>query len=78
MAVHSSNFPWKTPWTEEPGGLQSIESQRVGHNWVTKKQQQQNVHLLNCKYWNSDSKFFQLLSFLILEMSIKKDTTFKK
>ena len=31
-AVHSSILAWKTPWTEEPGGLQSMESQRVGHN----------------------------------------------
>ena len=35
MATHSSIFAWKIPWTEEPGGLQSIGSQRVGHNWVT-------------------------------------------
>ena len=26
---------WRIPWTEEPGGLQSMELQRVGHNWVT-------------------------------------------
>ena len=32
MAVHSSILAWKIPWTEEPGGLQSIGSQRVGHN----------------------------------------------
>ena len=31
MATHSSILPWKIPWTEELGGLQSIESQRVGH-----------------------------------------------
>ena len=29
---------WKTPWTEEPGGLQSKGSQRVGHDLVTKQQ----------------------------------------
>ena len=29
MAVHSSTLAWRIPWTEEPGGLQSIESQRV-------------------------------------------------
>ena len=29
-ATHSSNFAWKIPWTEEPGGLQSMGSQRVG------------------------------------------------
>ena len=33
MARHSSILAWRIPWTEEPGGLQSIGSQRVGHNW---------------------------------------------
>ena len=32
MATHSSTLAWKIPWTEEPGGLQSMGSQRVGHN----------------------------------------------
>ena len=32
MAAHSSILAWRIPWTEEPGGLQSIESQRVRHN----------------------------------------------
>ena len=32
MAPHSSTLAWKTPWTEEPGGLQSMGSQRVGHD----------------------------------------------
>ena len=32
MAAHSSVLAWKIPWTEEPGGLQSIGSQRVRHN----------------------------------------------
>ena len=34
MVTHSSILAWKTPWTEEPGGLQSIGLQRVKHNWV--------------------------------------------
>ena len=33
MATHSSIFAWKIPWTEEPGGIQSMGLQRVGHNW---------------------------------------------
>ena len=33
--THSSALAWKIPWTEEPGRLQSMGSQRVGHNWVT-------------------------------------------
>ena len=32
MATHSSILAWKIPWTEEPGGLQSTGSQRVGHD----------------------------------------------
>ena len=35
MATHSSILAWKIPWTEEPGGLQSMGSQRAGHNWAT-------------------------------------------
>ena len=32
MATHSSTLAWKIPWTEEPGRLQSMGSQRVGHD----------------------------------------------
>ena len=39
MATHSSMLAWKIPWTEEPGGLYSMELQRVRHNWMT------NTHL---------------------------------
>ena len=35
MATHSSILDWKISWTEEPGGLQSMGSQRIGHDWVT-------------------------------------------
>ena len=36
MATHSSILAWEIPWTEEPDGLQSMESQRVEHNLATK------------------------------------------
>ena len=39
MATHSSILAWKIPWKEEPGGLQSMESQRIGHNLAAKQQQ---------------------------------------
>ena len=32
MAIHSSTIAWKSPWTEEPGRLQLMGSQRVGHD----------------------------------------------
>ena len=35
MATHSSILAWRIPWTEEPGGLQSMGSQRVVHDWMT-------------------------------------------
>ena len=35
MATHSSTLAWKIPWTEGPGGLQSMGSWRVGHDWAT-------------------------------------------
>ena len=44
MATHFSILAWRIPWTEEPGRLQSIGSQRVGHNWAT------NTYLLTKAY----------------------------
>ena len=34
MATHSSILAWEIPWTEEPGGLQSMVLQRVRHDWA--------------------------------------------
>ena len=36
IATHSSTLAWEIPWTEEPGGLQSVGSQSAGHNRVPK------------------------------------------
>ena len=38
MATHSSILAWEIPWTEEPGGLQSMGSQRIRHDWATHSQ----------------------------------------
>ena len=38
-ATLSSILAWEIPWTEEPGGIQSMGSQRVGHNLATEQQQ---------------------------------------
>ena len=37
MATYSRILTWRIPWTEEPGGLRSTRSKRVGHNWVTNR-----------------------------------------
>ena len=43
VATHSSILAWRIPWTEVPGRLQSMGSQRVGHDLATKQQQQQQI-----------------------------------
>ena len=52
MATHSSVLAWRIPWTEEPGGLQSIGSHTVRHNWgdlaCTHKLSKNNVQKLTC------------------------------
>ena len=42
MAPHSSILAWEIPWTEKPGGLQSMGLQRVGHSWATEQAQTSN------------------------------------
>ena len=45
LATHSNILAWETPRTDEPGRLQSMGLQRVGHSLVTKQQEQQiNIH----------------------------------
>ena len=39
IAIYPSILAWKTPWTEEPGGLQTVALQKAGHDWTTKQQQ---------------------------------------
>ena len=39
MATHSNILVWEVPWTEEPGELQSMGSQRIRHDLVAKQQQ---------------------------------------
>ena len=56
MATHSRILAWRIPWTEEPGGLQSMGSQRVQHNLAD------STHTLVCSSWPSlcGSSFFSL------------------
>ena len=57
MANHSSILAWKIPWTEEPGGLQSMGSWRVGHDLETEHQGLQRIFWaipceLSYRYWS--------------------------
>ena len=47
MATHASTPAWKIPWMEEPGRLQSMGSQRVGHNVVTKEEVEDGFILID-------------------------------
>ena len=52
MATHSSTLAWKIPWTEEPGRLHSMGSQRFQHDWVTK------LNWTDMKVWSQRDWFF--------------------
>ena len=57
MATYSSIHAWRIPWTEEPGGLQAMESQRAGHNWATNAHTHTHIcvcleNLLEDTKWN--------------------------
>ena len=56
MATHFSILAWRSPWTEEPGGLQSMELQRVGHIWglSTKRTRARRLEItVRCRFWFS-------------------------
>ena len=56
MATHSSILAWKIPWAEEPGGLQSIGSQRVRHDWA---------HTNTSPFWSNTWSLNQIVFLLI-------------
>ena len=47
-ATHSSILAWDIPWTEEPGGLESTGSQKLGNNFVAKEQQLNVLNHAKC------------------------------
>ena len=59
MTIDSSTLAWKIPWMEEPGRLQSIKSQRIGHDWATSLYYLYPCNSARCKMgiqcwpWNS-------------------------
>ena len=55
MATHSSILAWKIPWTEEPGGLQYIASQRVRCDWEI------NINLFS--WWRKYKKIFEYFKY---------------
>ena len=56
MAAHSSTLAWEIPWTEEPGGLQSMGSQRVGHDLATRQRRRILIYTYNIRGGNKLEK----------------------
>ena len=72
MATHSSILAWKIPWTEEPGGLQSMGSYRVGHDLETEHPYMHMRHL-------SQSSLLCFASlFLPMEVQLLQHHLFKR
>ena len=59
MAPHSSTLAWEIPWMEEPGGLRSMGSLRVGHDWVT------SLSLLTFMLWKGKWPHSSVLAWII-------------
>ena len=71
MATHSSTLAWKIPWTEEPGRLQSMGSQRVGHDWATSVfSKGTNTDTLSSNLLREN--FFRLKNITILQLKIRQ------
>ena len=70
MATHSSTLAWEIPWSEDPGGLQSVVSQRVGHNLATKQQQQLQFNIFNIS--SGVSNFFPCPGSCVVDSAKKR------
>ena len=65
-ATHSSVLAWEISWTEEPGGLQSMESQRVGHDWA----HMEVLPLLHLSFFPSPSISLYFSLYFILSVTL--------
>ena len=70
MVTHSSILVWRVPWTEEPGGIQSMELQRAGHDWVT------NIYIISLPFSLSGLKLFynSITKLKSLLMKVKEES----
>ena len=71
MSTHSSILAWRIPWTEEPGGLQSMGWQGVTHDWVT------NTHTWVPYLYKTFPVMVQIMIFFHL-MPVQKGNTFTR
>ena len=69
MATHSSILAWRIPWTDEPGGLQSIELQRVRHNRSNLAHVLIEVYKVTLNVLSINPSFLLQLLFILLILS---------
>ena len=69
IATHSSILAWRIPWTEGPGGLQSMGLQRVRYDWVTNTHTHTHTHFNNYMWLLSQKLLYISLSSLKLNRS---------
>ena len=67
MATHPSILAWRIPWTEEPGGLQSMGLQRVRHDWATN-----NRHLCLCSVMSDSPTPWSVVCQALLSMEFSR------
>ena len=72
MATHSSISAGTVPWTEEPGGLQSMGSQRVGHNSATNTQTHRHTHTHTLEESDFPGQTYKFLSFRLFIVNLLK------
>ena len=66
IVTHSSILAWRIPWTKKPGRLQSMWSQRVGHNWVTSLSLSRSEYCSHCS-WGSQGKNTEVVCHSLLQ-----------
>ena len=66
MAIHSSILAWRIPWTEKPGGLQSIGLQRIGHDWAT------NTHTHTHTHTDTQYSILWIYHILFIHLSVDR------
>ena len=62
MAIHSSILAWKIPWTEEPSGLQSMELQKVRHDWALTQAHTPYTCLLGSSWRSNETMHVETLA----------------
>ena len=70
MATHSSTLAWKIPWMEDPGGLQSMGSKRVKHDWATSLSY---IYVIDCNVSAQNSYVEVLIPSSIMWLFLKTE-----